>query len=98
MPRVYILRAPPSLSPLFAVSLISLSQHCNLLLLCLRWQVAGLRDAVRHRDDQLASLRTELARLEATRDRCDAAVELCLPHCAFTAGAAQTLHVIDQRS
>ncbi len=32
-------------------------------------QVAALREGVRHRDDQLASLRTELARLEATRDR-----------------------------
>lgn len=34
------------------------------------WQVAPLREAMRLRDDQLQSLRSELARLEATRDRC----------------------------
>lgn len=33
-------------------------------------QVALLREHMRHRDDQLQSLRSELARLEATRDRC----------------------------
>jgi hypothetical protein len=33
-------------------------------------QVTSLQKSMRHRDDQLQSLRAELARLEATRDRC----------------------------
>lgn len=35
----------------------------------MRVQVSVLREGMRHRDDQVASLRSEIGRLEATRDR-----------------------------